>query len=77
MPDIALNDYDYLDDELFFVRSGDDMTRNGKWILEYDGDNECDNLYKCSMCGVEYGCQEYDKPNFCFECGADMKSEVM
>lgn len=49
------------------------MTRNGKWILEYDGDNECDNLYKCSMCGFECGCEEYDKPNFCPNCGTDMR----
>lgn len=49
----------------------------GEWLLECDGGNECDNLYKCSVCGVEYGCQEYDKPNFCFDCGADMRSEVM
>lgn len=46
----------------------------GEWILEYDGDNECDNLYKCSMCGVEYGCEEYDKPNFCPNCGTDMRN---
>lgn len=49
------------------------MTRNGKWILECDGENECDNLYKCSMCGFEYGCEEYDKPNFCPNCGTDMR----
>ena len=47
---------------------------NGKWILEYDGDNECDNLYKCSMCGFECGCEEYDKPNFCPNCGTDMRN---
>lgn len=46
----------------------------GEWILEYDGDNECDNLYKCSMCGVGYGCEEYDKPNFCPNCGTDMRN---
>lgn len=51
------------------------MTRKGKWILEYDGDNECDNLYKCSMCGFECGCEEYDKPNFCPNCGTDMRIE--
>ena len=48
----------------------------GEWILEYDGDSECDNLYKCSICGVECGCEEYDKPNFCPNCGADMRCGV-
>ena len=47
----------------------------GEWILECDGRNECDNLYKCSVCGVECGCEEYDKPNFCPNCGADMRSK--
>lgn len=51
------------------------MTRKGKWILECDGENECDNLYKCSMCGFECGCEEYDKPNFCPNCGTDMRIE--
>ena len=46
----------------------------GEWILEYDGGNEYDNLYKCSKCGVEYGCEEYDKPNFCPNCGTDMRN---
>lgn len=44
----------------------------GEWVLECDGGNECDNLYRCSMCGVEYGCEEYDRPNFCPNCGAKM-----
>lgn len=46
----------------------------GEWILECDGGDECDNLYKCSICGVEYGCEEYDKPNFCPNCGTDMRN---
>lgn len=45
----------------------------GEWILECDGEGECDNLYRCSECGCEYGCQEYDIPNFCPNCGARMK----
>lgn len=45
----------------------------GEWILECDGGGECDNLYRCSHCGQEVGCEEYDKPKFCGECGADMR----
>ena len=48
----------------------------GEWLLECDGEDECDNLYKCSMCGAECGCEEYDKPNFCPNCGTDMRNEV-
>ena len=44
----------------------------GEWILECDSGGEGDNLYRCSKCGCEYGCQEYDKPNFCLECGVRM-----
>ena len=47
--------------------------KEGKWILECDGEGECDNLYRCSECGCKYGCQEYDIPNFCPSCGARMK----
>jgi DNA-directed RNA polymerase subunit RPC12/RpoP len=45
---------------------------HGEWILECDSEGEGDNLYRCSKCGCEYGCQEYDKPNFCPDCGAKM-----
>lgn len=45
---------------------------HGEWILECDSEGDGDNLYRCSECGCEYGCQEYDKPNFCLECGARM-----
>lgn len=45
----------------------------GAWILVCDSEGEGDNLYRCSKCGCEYGCQEYDKPNFCPNCGARMK----
>ena len=45
----------------------------GEWILVCDGGGECDNLYRCSHCGQEVGCEEYDKPKFCGECGADMR----
>ena len=51
--------------------------RTGEWILVCDSEGEGDNLYRCSECGCEYGCQEYDKPNFCPDCGADMRNEVM
>lgn len=51
--------------------------RTGEWILECDSEGEGDNLYRCSECGCECGCQEYDKPNFCPNCGADMRNEVM
>ena len=44
--------------------------KKGKWILECDGEGECDNLYRCSECGCEYSCQEYDIPNFCPNCGS-------
>ena len=44
----------------------------GEWILECDSEGEGDNLYRCSECGCEYGCQEYDKPNFCLDCGVRM-----
>ena len=45
----------------------------GEWILVCDSEGDGDNLYRCSKCGCEYGCQEYDKPNFCPNCGAKMK----
>lgn len=45
----------------------------GEWILVCDGGGECDNLYRCSHCGQEIGCEEYDKPKFCGECGAYMR----
>ena len=45
---------------------------HGEWILECDSEGEGDNLYRCSECGSNYGCQEYDKPNFCLECGCAM-----
>ena len=51
--------------------------RTGEWILECDSEGEGDNLYRCSKCGCKYGCQEYDKPNFCLDCGAEMRNEVM
>ena len=51
--------------------------QHGEWILECDSEGEGDNLYRCSKCGCKYGCQEYDKPNFCLDCGADMRNEVM
>lgn len=47
--------------------------QHGEWILECDSEGEGDNLYRCSECGCRYGCQEYDKPNFCLDCGARMK----
>ena len=46
--------------------------RTGEWILECDSEGEGDNLYRCSECGCHYGCQEYDKPNFCPNCGKQM-----
>lgn len=48
---------------------------HGEWILECDSEGEGDNLYRCSECGCKYGCQEYDKPNFCPSCGVDMRQE--
>ena len=50
--------------------------RTGEWILVCDSEGEGDNLYRCSKCGCKYGCQEYDKPNFCLDCGAYMRNEV-
>ena len=47
--------------------------RKGEWILECDAEGEGDNLYRCSECGCNYGCQEYDIPNYCPHCGAKMK----
>lgn len=47
-------------------------SNTGEWILVCDSEGEGDNLYRCSECGCEYGCQEYDKPNFCLDCGAKM-----
>lgn len=47
----------------------------GEWILECDGEDECDDLYRCPFCGAKYGCAKYDKPNFCNECGADMRGD--
>ena len=46
--------------------------KHGEWILECDAEGERDNLYRCSECRQEYGCQEYDLPNFCPNCGAEM-----
>lgn len=34
--------------------------RTGRWILECDSEGEGDNLYRCSECGCEYGCQDYE-----------------
>lgn len=48
---------------------------HGEWILECDSEGEGDNLYRCSKCGCKYGCQEYDKPNFCPDCGVNMRGE--
>ena len=45
----------------------------GEWVLECDAEGEGDNLYRCSECGQGYGCQEYDIPNFCPNCGTRMK----
>lgn len=47
----------------------------GEWILECDAEGYGDNLYRCSECGQEYGCQEYDLANFCPNCGADMRGD--
>lgn len=47
--------------------------KQGEWILECDAEGEDDNLYRCSECGCNYGCQEYDIPNYCPDCGARMK----
>lgn len=47
----------------------------GEWILECDAKGEDDNLYRCSECGCNYGCQEYDIPNFCPNCGMRMKGK--
>lgn len=49
----------------------------GEWVLECDSEGEGDNLYRCSKCGYKYGCQEYDKPNFCPNCGVDMRIGVV
>lgn len=55
------------------VKKGESaQIKTGEWILECDSEGEGDNLYRCSECGSRYGCQEYDKPNFCLECGAKM-----
>lgn len=45
----------------------------GEWILECDAEGEGDNLYRCPECGQRCGCQEYDLPNYCGNCGAKMK----
>ena len=45
------------------------------WVLECDAEGEGDNLYRCSECRQRYGCQEYDLPNFCPNCGASMRSK--
>lgn len=47
--------------------------KRGEWILECDAEGEGDNLYRCPYCGEKVGCEEYDKPNFCPNCGADMR----
>ena len=44
-----------------------------EWILECDAEGEGDNLYRCPECGQRCGCQEYDLPNYCGNCGAKMK----
>ena len=45
----------------------------GEWILECDAEGEGENLYRCPECGQRCGCQEYDLPNYCGNCGAKMK----
>jgi len=61
---------------LDIIGNCDDKSRpKGEWILECDSEGEGDNLYRCSKCGCRYGCQEYDKPNYCLVCGAEMRGE--
>lgn len=60
------------DQVLMTLPSAKAEPKTGEWILVCDSEGEGDNLYRCSECGCEYGCQEYDKPNFCLDCGAKM-----
>ena len=64
---------EYTDDEAIDMAIEALSERTGEWIVVCDSEGEGDNLYRCSKCGCEYGCQEYDKPNFCLNCGARMK----
>ena len=54
------------------IKSIPSVEKQGEWILECDAEGEGDNLYRCSECGQRCGCQEYDIPNFCPNCGARM-----
>lgn len=75
---VPVTRYDYgyrvaVKNVLSMIRDMPDVRTEGEWILECDGEGECDNLYRCSECGYRYGCEEYDIPNFCPNCGAKME----
>jgi DNA-directed RNA polymerase subunit RPC12/RpoP len=51
----------------------DITSRTGRWI---DVSVEPDRVrWKCSSCGKETSLPNYDKANYCFNCGAKMKEE--
>jgi DNA-directed RNA polymerase subunit RPC12/RpoP/polyhydroxyalkanoate synthesis regulator phasin len=51
----------------------DITSRTGTWI---DVSVEPDRVrWKCSSCGKETSLPNYDKANYCFNCGAKMKEE--
>jgi DNA-directed RNA polymerase subunit RPC12/RpoP len=52
------------------IWSIESQSKYGKWILECDAEGYGDNLYKCSECRTELGCDPYDLPKYCGECGA-------
>lgn len=61
------------DQEIMVALSVIPKPKEGEWILECDAEGEGDNLYRCPECRQRCGCQEYDLPNYCGNCGAKMK----
>lgn len=69
-------DYKYIIGEIEGAPSVIPKPKEGEWILECDAEGEGDNLYRCPECGQRCGCQEYDLPNYCGNCGAKMKGVI-
>lgn len=51
----------------------DDIRPQGKWIRKVDGVGFVS--YICSECGAEIEVEDSSDDKFCFNCGADMRSD--
>ena len=49
--------------------------KKGKWVIDDPKRGIWTHIYYCSECGKEVLSCEVDKPNFCSNCGADMRGE--